>query len=79
MVLGYANKTKESITSQNLGSLDFWRIAKSVLNKSKSALSPLFNGLEMLFSASDKAKLFAKHFSNNSNFNNSGISLLIFL
>ena len=79
MVLGYANKTKESITSQNRGSLDFWRIAKSVLNKSKSALSPLFNGLEMLFSASDKAKLFAKHFSNNSNFNNSGISLLIFL
>ena len=24
VVLGYANKTKESITSQNLGSLDFW-------------------------------------------------------
>ena len=79
MVLGYADKTKDSITSQNLGSRDFLRIAKSVLNKSKTALSPQFNGLEMLFSASDNAKLFAKHFSNNSNFNNSCISLLIFL
>ena len=31
--LAYANKTKESITSQKLGSRDFWRIANSVLNK----------------------------------------------
>ena len=39
--LGYANKTKESITSQKLGSCDFWRIANSVLNKGKSAIPPL--------------------------------------
>ena len=51
----YANKTKESITSQKLGSHDFWRIANSVLNKGKSAIPPLFNGPELLFSASDKA------------------------
>ena len=31
--LAYANKTKESITSQKLGSRDFWQIANSVLNK----------------------------------------------
>ena len=31
--LAYANKTKESIASQKLGSRDFWRIAKIVLNK----------------------------------------------
>ena len=42
--LAYANKTKESITSQKLGSRDFWRIANSVLNKGKSAIPPLFNG-----------------------------------
>ena len=30
--LAYANKTKKSITSQKLGSLDFWRIAKTVLS-----------------------------------------------
>ena len=30
--LAYANKTKESITSQKLGSRDFWRIANSVPN-----------------------------------------------
>ena len=38
--LAYATKTKESITSQKLGSCDFWRIANSVLNK--SAIPPLF-------------------------------------
>ena len=39
--LEYANKTKESITSQKLGSCDFWQIAYSVLNKGKSAVPPL--------------------------------------
>ena len=72
--LAYANKTKESITSQKLGSRDFWRIANSVLNKGKSAIPPLFNNLEVLSSASDQAKLFAKNFSKNSNLDESGIS-----
>ena len=76
--LAYATKTKESITSQKLGSLDFWRIANSVLNKGKSAIPPLFNRLEVLSSASDKAKLFAKNFSKNSNLDDSGISLPVF-
>ena len=53
----YANKAKESITSQKLGSREFWRIANSVLNKGKSAIPPLFNRLEVLSSASDEAKL----------------------
>ena len=75
----YANKTKESITSQKLGSRDFWRIANSILKKSKSAIPPLFNGLEVLSSASDKAKLFAENFSLNSNLDDSGISLPPFL
>ena len=73
--LAYANKT---ITSQKLGSLDFWRIANSVLNKGKSAIPPLFNGPEVLSSASDKAKLFAENFSLNSNLDDSGISLPVF-
>ena len=76
--LAYANKTKESITSQKLGSHDFWRIANSVLNKGKSAISPLFNDPEVLSSACDKAKLFAENFSMNSNLDDSGISLPVF-
>ena len=40
-----------------------------------SILSPLFNGLGVLYSASDKAKLLAKNFSKNSDLDNSGISL----
>ena len=76
--LAYTTKTKESISSQKLGSRDFWRIANSVLNKGKSAIPPLFNGPEVLPSASDKAKLFAKNFSKNSNLDDSGISLPVF-
>ena len=59
--LTYTNKTKESITFQKLGSRNLWRIANSFLNKSKSAIPPLFSGPEVLPSASDKAKLFAKN------------------
>ena len=76
--LAYANKTKESITSQNLGSQNVWQIANSVLNNGKSAIRPLFNGPEVFSSASDKAKLFAENFSKNSNPDDSGISLPVF-
>ena len=76
--LACATKTKESITSQKRGYRDFWRIANSVLNKGKSAILPLFNGPEVLSFASDKAKLFAKSFSKNSNLDDSGISLPVF-
>ena len=75
--LAYATKTEESITSQKLDSQDFWQITKSVLNKGKSAIHPLFNNPELLCSAFDKAKLFAKSFSQNSNLNDLGISLLV--
>ena len=76
--LAYATKTKESITSQKLGSQDFWQITNSVLNKGKSAIPPLFNGPDVLTSASDKAKLFSKSFSKNSNLDYSVISLPVF-
>ena len=76
--LTYANKTKESITSQKLGSRDFWRIANSVLNKGKSAIPTLFNSLEVLSAASDKVKLFPENFSMKSNIDDSGISLPVF-
>ena len=76
--LAYANKTKESITSQTPGSWDFWGIANSVLNKIKSAISPLFNGLDVLSPASDKVKLFAGNFFQNSNLDDSDISLPAF-
>ena len=76
--LAYATKTKESSTSRKLCSWDFWRIANGVINKVKSAIPPLFNGPEVLSSISDKAKLFAKNFSKNSNLDDSGISLPVF-
>ena len=66
-------KQKSLITSQKLGSWDFWRIANSVLNKGESAIPPLLNDLEVLSSASGQAKLFAEDFSKNSNLDDSGI------
>ena len=57
---------------------DFWQITNSVLNKGKSAISPIFNSLVVLSSASDKEKLFAETFSKNSNLDDSGISLPVF-
>ena len=76
--LAHANKTKECTTSQKLGSRGFWQIANSVLNKDKSAIPPLFNGPEVLSSASDKAELFAENFSENSNLDDSGNSPPVF-
>ena len=74
----YANKTKESIPSKKLCSWYFCWIASRILNKGKYAIPPLFNGLEVSFSASPKAKLFAEHFSKNSNLDGSGIYLPAF-
>ena len=76
--LAYANKTKESISLQKFGSRDFWQIANSVLNKGKSAIPPLFNSPEVLPSGFDKARLFAKKVSINSNLDDSCISLPVF-
>ena len=69
---------QKSLTFKKPGPQDFWRIAKSVLSKDKSAIPPLFSNLEKLSSASDKAKLFTKNFSKNSNLDDSGISLPVF-
>ena len=77
--LAYDNKTKESSASKKLDFLDFWQIANSVLNKGKSAIPQLFNRRKVLSSASDKAKLFAKNFSMNSNLDDSGIYLFSLL
>ena len=60
--LAHANKTKESITFLKVGSWDIWQIFNSVLNKGTSAIPPLFNGPEVLSSASDKANCFLKTF-----------------
>ena len=76
--LAYANKTKETITSQKLGSREFLGIANSVPRKGKSATPALFTRPEILSSASDKAKLFAKNVSKNFNLDDSVIFLLVF-
>ena len=70
---------QESITSQKPGPWDFWLIANIALNKSKSAIHPLFNRPEVLSSASGKAKLFAENVFKNSNLDDSGVYLFSLL
>ena len=75
--VAYVNKTKEFMNSQKLDSRDFRQIEYIVLTKGKSAISPLFNGQDVLSSASDKTKFFANFFSKNFNLDDSGISLSV--
>ena len=63
----YADLTKERITSQKLGSKDFWKIYNSVFNKGKSTVPPLIHEDDVLTTAVDKAELLAQKFSSNSN------------
>ena len=66
------------LIKQKQRSHNFWRIATSVLDKSKPTTPRSFNGPEVLSSASGKAKFFAKQFSKNSNLHDSGIFLPAF-
>ena len=75
------NKTKESIMSQKRlqkGSYEIWWISNSFLKYSKPAIPPLFNGPELLSSASDKATLSVEIFSEYSNLDDWVSSLLFF-
>ena len=64
---------QKSIFLQKLGSRAFWRLA--ILNKFKSAIPPLLNGLEVLAFASNKAKLCIKILPENLNLDDTGIFL----
>ena len=75
--LAYTNKTRGFITSQKLVSCDILGKA-SVLNKGISAIPPLFNDPEVLFSGSEKAKWIAENVCKNSNHDNSLISFTAF-
>ena len=74
-------KQKSPLLSRNLAlviSGELLIVFSNSVYNGKSAVSPLFNGPEELSSASDKAKLFTKSFSMNSNLDDSGISLPVF-
>ena len=60
--LAYVNKTKESVTSQKLGSQDFWQITNSVFNKGRSDVPPRINNLEILSSVLIKQNCLLKTF-----------------
>ena len=71
-------KQKGPSIPRNLAIGTFGKIASSVLNNGRYAIYPIFNGPEVLPSASDKAKIFTKNFSKKSNLDDSGVSLPIF-
>ena len=78
--LVYANKTNESTSlPTNLALRTFGKLP-IVFSTKVNLLYLLYSTILMccLPTASDKAKLFAEHFSNNSNLHASGISLPVF-
>ena len=68
-------KQKSLSLPRNLVLETFGEFLIDVLNRSKSAITPLFNDPEVLSSAFDKAELYTKNFSENSNLDDSGMSL----
>ncbi|XP_047140024.2 probable RNA-directed DNA polymerase from transposon BS [Hydra vulgaris] len=60
----YSQVIKSRISSQKLGSRDFWRIFNSINNKGKSVIPSLLYGSDFVTSPKDKAELFAKNFSS---------------
>ena len=50
----------------------FGDISNNVWNRGKSVIPPFSNGSDVFTSASENAKLFAKHFYKNSNLDDSG-------
>ena len=71
-------KQKSPSLPRNSALRTFGELLRVFSQQDKSAIPPLFNGPEVLSSASNKAKLFAKNFSKNSNLDDSGISLPAF-
>ena len=67
-------KQKSLSLSRNLALGTFHELLLVLSTK----INLLINGLEVLYSASDKAKLFAKNFSKDSDLDDSDISLSIF-
>ena len=71
-------KQESPLLPRNLTLVTFGELSIVFSNKGKSAIPPLFNGPEVLSSASDKAKLFVENFSENSNLDDSGVFLPVF-
>jgi len=61
----YQESVIAKISTQKLGSCDFWKIFNSVSNKGKSAIPPLFDGFNVVTSACDKSELLASTFAHN--------------
>ena len=69
----------ESITSQKLGSHDFWEIDNIVFNKDKSAIYLLYSSNQRLLSSTSEKAKFAKNLSKNSDLDDSKNSDLVSL
>ena len=71
-------KQKSLSLPGNLAAWSFGKLLVAFSTKVNLLLHPLFNGPKVLSSVSDKAELFAKNFSKNSNLDDSCISLPAF-
>ena len=71
-------KQKSLSFPRNVAIVTYGELPVVFSTKINSAIPPQFNSLDVLSSASDKAKLFAENFYRNSSLDNLGISLSVF-
>lgn len=71
----FADKIRNYITSPKFGARDYWQLCKSILNKNKSSIPPLFHQFEVFSSTANKVENFVGKFSSNSILDSSGVSL----
>ena len=72
----YASHTRSLVSSQRLGTKDFWKICNRVLNKTKSSSTPLVNADGSVSVSSDsKAQRLCDQFASNSTIRDAGVQL----
>ena len=75
----YASHTRSLVSSQRLGTKDFWKICNRVLNKSKSSSTPLVNADGSVSASSySKAQRLCDQFASNSTISDAGVELPTF-
>ena len=66
---------REKVEMQKLGSKEFWKITNRILNRGKSPIPTLINGLEVLTSSKGKASLSGNLLASYGNLDDGGSPL----
>lgn len=75
----YVKAVQAKIQKKLIGSCEFWKRTKQIMNRSNAAVPTIINGTGVISSSTDKSKLSTSIFASNSTLNDKGHTLSIFL